>query len=641
MIGSDRAARVRAMCALMRHRGPDDEGYYDDPQITLGQRRLSIIDLGGGRQPIANETGRIQLVCNGEIYNSPDLRRDLETRGHRFRTRTDVEVILHLYEEEGEACVRRLRGMFAFALWDADQRRLWIARDPLGQKPLFYAQRGEAFAFASEVKSVLASGLVEPRPDLNALWHYLSLRYLPDDYTLFEGVRKLPAASTLLLEPGRPAMVSRYWTLIFGPKWTYDEPALVDELDSRIAETVRLHLLSDVPVGSFLSGGIDSSLVTAYMARVTGRPFPTFSIGVKEQGFNELPFARMVCERYGLIAREKVVEADLVHRLPEMIRYMDEPADPFGVGVYLVSKIAAAEVKVVLSGDGGDENFAGYDRFAGQRLAEHYAWLPASLRRTVIRRLFDLVPETFGYKSLAQKLKWLNDMSFFSAGERYARSLSFLRFTDDHKRFLFTPAVRERIADADSTAKILRWFEADNAKDLVDRMLYTDLMTRIPDHLLAIVDRMSMAHSIEVRPPLLDAELTAFAARIPGDLKLRGRRLKYILRRIAERHLPRALIERPKQGFGFPIAFWMRTDLKKLLRTLFEQSRFIEKGIFDKRYMHQLLEEHLTGKTDHNFRLWLLLNLELWHRLYFEGETVESLWTAIDRWMRNSAKDRG
>ena len=633
MIGPGREARVREMCALLRHRGPDEEGYYDDDTLSLGQCRLAIIDVEGGRQPIANETGRLQLVCNGEIYNSPDLRGDLERRGHRFRTRTDVETILHLYEEEGIACVRRLRGMFAFALWDADRKLLWLARDPLGQKPLFYMQKEGAFVFASEVKAVLASGLVEPRPDLNALWHYLSLRFLPDDYTLFEGVRKLPAASWLRLEPGGEPTISRYWTLRFEPKWNYNERALTDELDARLAETVRLHLLSDVPVGSFLSGGIDSSLVTALMAQAIGRPFPTFSIGVKEQGFNELPYARMVAQRYGLEGHEQVVEADLVHRLPAMIRQMDEPADPFGVGVYLVSKIAAAQVKVALSGDGGDENFAGYDRFAGQRLAEYYAWLPAALRRSVLRRLFDRVPETFGYKSLAQKLKWIHEMSLYSAGERYARSLGFLRFSDDHKQRLFTAAARGRLADPDSTAKILRWFEADGVEDLVDRMLYTDLMTRIPDHLLAIADRMSMAHLIEVRPPLMDPELTAFAARIPGHFKLRGRRLKYLLRRVAERHLPRALIERPKQGFGFPIAIWMRTELKDLLRALFNESRFVERGVFDGAYIRQLLDEHLGGTADHNFRLWLLLNLELWHRLYFEGETVESLRVSLDRWM--------
>ena len=623
------------MCAVLQHRGPDEDGFFDAPEISLGQRRLSIIDLAGGRQPIGDESGQLQLVCNGEIYNSPELRRELEGRGHRFRTRTDVEVILHLYQDEGPDCVRRLRGMFAFALWDGERRRLWLGRDPLGQKPLFYTVGDGWFAFASEAKSLLAAGLIHPRPDLNALWHYLSLRYLPDDATLFEGIRKLPAACTLLIGEGGEPAIERYWTLAFEPKWQYRERELIEELDARLAETVRLHLLSDVPVGSFLSGGIDSSLVTALMARALSQPFPTFSIGVKEQGFNELPFARMVAERYGLLAREQVVEADLVHRLPAMIHHMDEPADPFGVGVYLVSGIAAREVKVALSGDGGDENFAGYDRFAGQRIAELYAWLPAALRRTVLKRLFDRVPESFGYKSLAQKLKWLNDMSFHSAGERYARSLSFLRFTDEQKKRLFTPAARRRLTDTDSTAKILRWFNADNAADLVDRMLYTDLMTRIPDHLLAITDRMSMAHSLEVRPPLMDHELTAFAARIPGHLKLRGRRLKYILRRVAERYLPRALIERPKQGFGFPISLWMRAELSGLLRTLFAQSRFAELGVFDRGFMRELLEEHLGGHTDHNFRLWLLLNLELWHRLYFEGATVESLREDLDRWMNH------
>jgi asparagine synthase (glutamine-hydrolysing) len=615
-------------CSLA-HRGPDDEHFYHDEAISLGQRRLSIIDLAGGRQPIASESGELLLVCNGEIYNSPELRADLQRRGHRFRTATDVEVILHLYEDEGTACVKRLRGMFAFALWDRPARRLVLARDHLGQKPLFWARRGEELVFASEVKGVLASGIVRPEIDLDGLWHYISLRYLPDEYTLFRGIHKLPAATTLVFE-GDTLREERYWRLSFREKLPNDERAITDGLDALLRDTVRLHLLSDVPVGTFLSGGIDSSTVTAMMAEITGAPFPTFSIGVKEQGFNELPFARMVAAKYGLSARERIVEADMIHLIPAMIEAMDEPADPFGAGVYLVSQVAAEEVKVVLSGDGGDENFAGYDRFAGQRLAEYYSVLPAWFRRQVMARAIRLVPESFGYKSVAQKLAWLNDMSFFSRGERYARSMSFLRFTEESKARLFTPAARGRLTDGDSMAKILAHFDADAADELVDRMLYTDLMTRMPDHLLAITDRMSMAHSLEVRPPLMDYRLVEYAASIPGDLKLRGRNLKYILKKVAARYLPPELITREKQGFGFPIARWMRTDLAAFLRNLFARSRFVELGLFDAGYMQELLEEHLSGRADHNFRLWILLNLEIWYRLRFDGQSVDELRAFID-----------
>ncbi len=629
---------IRPVTRRMTHRGPDDEGYYSDETISLGQRRLSIIDLAGGRQPIANETGRLQLLCNGEIYNSPELRRELEGRGHQFRTATDVEVALHLYEEVGTACASRLRGMFGLAIWDADRRSLYLARDHMGQKPIFYLDRPEGFAFASEVKCLLATGLVAPEPDLDGLWHYMSLRFMPDRHTFFQHVRKLPAATWLLRAADGTIRTERYWDLDFRTKLPHDEEAIVDQLDALLADTVKLHLLSDVPVGAFLSGGIDSSTVTALMAKASGRSFPTFSIGVREQSFNELPWARRVVQQYGLQGREKIVEADLVHLMPAMIHHMDEPSDPFGVGVYLVAREAAREVKVVLSGDGGDENFAGYDRFAGQRLVDYYAWLPPWLRREVFGRLINLVPESFGYKSLASKLKWFNAMSFHSAGGRYAASMSFLRFTDEHKQRLFTPAARARLTDVDSAAKILCHFESDRVSELVDRMLYTDLMTRMPDHLLVIADRMCMAHSLESRPPLIDYRVTEFAASIPGDLKLKGRRLKHVLRRVAARHVPRELIERPKQGFGFPIGHWLRTELRGFTRTLLlDESRFVANGLFDGAYVRQLVDEHQSGRADHNFRLWILLNLEIWHRMAFEGLTIDAARELTDRLLAPSA----
>ncbi len=631
------AETIRAMTALITHRGPDDEGFYSDAHISMGQRRLSIIDLVTGRQPIANEAGNLQLFCNGEIYNSPALRRELEARGHRFKTATDVETVLHLYEEEGTSCVKRLRGMFAIAIWNRDDQSLFLARDQMGQKPLFYVDAPGAFAFASEVKCLLATGLVRPEADADAIWHYMSLRFVPDRYTFFKNVRKLPAATWMLRTADGRLQSEHYWELDFNRKLTCSEDEAVEQLDQLLAETVKLHMLSDVPVGSFLSGGIDSSVVTAMMAEATGATFPTFSIGVKEQRFNELPYARMVSQKYGLLGREKVVEADLVHLMPRMIHHMDEPSDPFGVGVFLVAREAAREVKVVLSGDGGDENFAGYDRFAGQRLVDYYAWLPAGLRRQVFGRLINLVPESFGYKSAAARLKWLHAMSFHDAGRRYAESMSFLRFTDEHKQRLFTAAARGALADPDSIAKILCHFNSGRADEMIDRMLNTDLMTRMPDHLLTISDRMAMAHSLEARPPLIDHKVTEFAASLPGGYKLKGRSLKHILRRVAARHLPRELIDRPKQGFGFPIGIWLRTDLRAFTRNLLlRDSRFVANGTFDGAYVRRLVDEHQDGKADHNFRLWILLNLEIWHRLYFEGETVDSCGALIDRLMHDA-----
>ena len=633
IISANNRGLIRTMTQAMAHRGPDGEGYFENEDIALGHKRLSIIDLEGGKQPIANEDGNLQLICNGEIYNSPALRTMLESKGHQFKTHTDVEVILHLYEEYGEQCVNHLRGMFAFAIWDSEKKTLFSARDHMGQKPLFYYQDGDEFIFASEIKALLKTGLIKPEIDLDALWHYVSLRFIPDQYSLFKNIRKLPAATHLTYSNGE-VRTEKYWSPDFCNKLASSESDIEEGLDALLKDTVKMHTLSDVRVGAFLSGGIDSSTVAAMMAEASDEPIPVFSIGVKEQGFNELPYARMVAEKYGMEAHERIVQADLIHLIPSMIHHLDEPSDPFGVGVYLVSQVASEQVKVVLGGDGGDENFAGYDRFAGQRLVDHYCLLPQWFRKSVMSRIIDRIPESFGYKSLAQKASWVNDMSFYaSSGERYAQSMSFLRFTKDAKQQLFTAQARDQIEDYDSTQKILDYFDADNVDDVVDRMLYTDLMTRMPDHLLSIVDRMSMAHSIESRPPLVDYKFVEYAASIPASLKLKGRNLKYILKKVAGRYLSDELINRKKQGFGFPLAIWMRTDLKDFLTRLFLQSRFVEIGVFDRDYIFQILDEHLSGKADHNFRLWILINLEFWYRLYFDGESIESLTELTDSLM--------
>jgi asparagine synthase (glutamine-hydrolysing) len=619
------------MTDAITHRGPDACGYYRDEHVALGNRRLSIIDLTTGNQPIANEAGNLQLVCNGEIYNSPELRRQLSPR-HQFRTRTDIEVILHLYEDFGTDCVKHLRGMFAFALWNKDDRTLFLARDHMGQKPLFFCQTGEHFLFASEVKAILASGLVAPEIDLEGLWHYVSMRFMPDRYSLFKGIQKLPAGTSLHWQRG-VIKLERYWDLRFTDKNQRSEGEIADELDALLFDTVRMHLLSDVRVGAFLSGGIDSSLISAMTAKASGESIPAFSIGVKEQGFDELPYARQVVACYGMEAHERVVQADLIRLIPQMVHHMDEPADPFGAGVYLVSGVASEVVKVALTGDGGDESFAGYDRFAGQRLLDYYCLLPEWFRRTFVQKLVERMPDSFGYKSAAQKARWLNELSLYGREERYAHSMSFLRFTQAAKQQLFTERAKDQIDDYDSTQKILTFFESQNVEELIDRMLYTDLMTRMPDHLLVTVDRMSMAHSLEARSPLVDYKVVEYAAALPGHTKLRRGQLKYILKKVAARYLPLELIERKKQGFGFPLALWMRTELRPFIRNLFAESRFVEVGIFDPAYLNQLIEQHTAGQVDHNYRLWLLINLEIWYRLNLEGRSVEAMRADIDRLM--------
>jgi len=612
------------MTAALIHRGPDGDGFFDDGIAALGHRRLSIIDIGGGQQPIASACGRVHLVCNGEIYNSPELRREFTAAGYEFSTQTDVEVILPLYLKYGARCAEQLRGMFAFAIWDQHTNTLVLSRDHLGQKPLFYALRDSQIYFSSEIKSLLASGAIDRGMDLECLWHYISLRYMPEDRSLIDSIKKLPAATTLTWRQGRFDL-ERYWQPEFTAKRSINENQAIDELDELLQEIVQMHLLSDVPVGAFLSGGIDSSTVVAMAAKATGTPLDTFTIGVEEQEFNEVPYARLVADRYRTKKHERIVKADFIQLMPKMVSAMDEPVDPFGIGLYLVSELASEQVKVVLSGDGGDESFAGYDRFAGQRFVDYYAILPAWLRKNVVSRAVDLIPESFGYKSIAQKARWVNEMSYYSRGERYAHSLSFLRFTMDAKNELLTEQARSQIGNRDSIGLILKYFDADNASDLVDKMLYTDLMTRMPDHLLAMGDRMSMAHSLECRPVMVDYKLVEYAAALPSRMKLKGTRLKYILKRVAERHLDKELIHRKKQGFAFPLGQWMRSDLRRYMLRLFEQSRFVQAGIFRKEYIDRIVNEHLEGKIDHNYRLWILINLEYWYRMSFEGATVDTL----------------
>ena len=622
--GPGRRDVVKRMTDAIVHRGPDDSGFFHDDDISLGQRRLSIIDLVTGHQPITNQAEDVVLICNGEIYNSPDLRQSLERKGYKFKTSTDVETVLHLYEEYGERCVDHLQGMFAFVIWDQRQRKLVLARDHLGQKPLYYFNNNGVFCFASEVKALLATPWIQPEVDLEGIWHYVSMRFVPDERSFFKNIRKLPAAHVLVWKDG-DCRIERYWNLEFTKKHAGSDADIIDGLHDVIDGSVKSHLLSDVRVGAFLSGGVDSGTISAMMAHHTEGPVPVFSIGVREQSFNELPYARMVADQYAMEGHESVVSADLIHLIPKMIRHMDEPSDPYGVGVYLVSGLARETVKVVLSGDGGDENFAGYDRYAGQRYADMYAILPKWLRANVMSKLVRMVPESFGYKTVAQKARWLNEVSLYERGHRYAHSLSFLRFTQDLKRSLFTRSVIDGIEVENSDQKILDYFDADNADDLVDRMLYTDLMTRMPDHLMVIADRMTMAHSLESRAPLLDHRVTEYAAAMPGRLKLNGSKLKFGLKEVAGRYLPRELVDRKKQGFGFPIALWMRTDLADFMRRLFGQSRFVELGWFEQSAMDKLLEEHLSGATDHNFRLWILLNLELWYRQYFENMSVDDM----------------
>jgi len=615
---------LESMTGVMRHRGPDDEGYYLNKGVGLGSVRLSIIDLNTGKQPIANEDETVWIVFNGEIYNYPELRRELSARGHRFRTCSDTEVIVHLYEQYGTDCVKRLRGMFAFALWDDRAQRLLLARDPLGQKPVYYLDGGDRFVFASEIKALLEDPRVSPALDVHAMHDYISVRCVPGDRTLFAGIRKLEAGEYLTVE-NHHVSVERYWDLRYLPKLEGRERDLVAELRTRLLETVQCHMLSDVPLGAFLSGGIDSSLVTAMMSTLSPQPISTFSIGVQEADFNELPYARLVAEQYRTAHHEAIVDPHLVADLPEMLWHIEEPVDPFAFGVYAVSKLARGHVKVVIGGDGGDEMFAGYDRYVGNQLVDWYCLIPAPLRRGLIEPAIGLLPDSFSYNNRVQKLRWMLAMSRNADGQRYADSCMFLRFTHPHKEALYSESLWRELGPYDSSSHLLRHFNADNASDMIDRMLYTDVKTRLPDHLLMVGDRMTMAHSIEGRSPFVDQELVEFVARLPTSYKIHGRRLKYIQREVAREFLPETLVTRPKRGFGFPLAYWFRHELRGLMTSIVQDSSLVAAGYFRREAMQALLAEHLSGHVDHNYRLWLLLNLELWQRTFVERQSREDL----------------
>jgi asparagine synthase (glutamine-hydrolysing) len=613
------------MADEIRHRGPDDDGYFVKENIALASRRLSIIDIQQGKQPISNESNTIHVIFNGEIYNYPELRESLQARGHHFRTHTDTEVIVHLYEEHGTDCLGYLRGMFAIALWDEQTQRLLLARDPLGQKPLYYsADGGNQFIFASEVKALLQHGSISPRLNKTAMHHVISLRYAPGTTTLFEQVEKLPAGHFLTLENG-VHKIERYWDLRYTPKLRDSEEEVAARLKSLLMETVECHMLSDAPLGAFLSGGMDSSLIVAFMARASSRPVKTFSVGCRESTYNELPFARMLADRYQTEHYEEVVEASLISALPRAIYFMEEPLDPSAFGIYYASRIAAKHVKVVLGGDGGDEMFAGYDRYLGNQLADLYCLLPSPLRRRLIEPIIRRLPDDFSYNNRVQKLRWLVAMSHINGGKRYAESACFLRFGNAQKRQVYSEPLWNELQADDSVEHLLRFFETDNAHDAVDRMLYTDVKTRLADNILMINDRMTMAHSIEGRSPFVDQKLAEFAATIPANMKIRGRRLRHIQRRVAAELLPEALIGRPKKGFGFPLAHWFRNELRSLTSELLCHGRLVTEGLFRADGIALMLEEHFNGKFDHNYRLWMLLNLELWYRIFVEQQTLEAV----------------
>jgi asparagine synthase (glutamine-hydrolysing) len=602
-------ALVHQMCRTIRHRGPDDEGVLVEPGVALGMRRLSIIDVSTGRQPIDNEDGSVSIVFNGEIYNFPELRKTLEAAGHRFYTHTDTEVIVHAYEQWGHAAFAKLRGMFGLAIWDRRTRRLVIARDRVGIKPVHYASAGGRLYFGSEIKSILCAPDL-PR-DLNpaALDHYLSFLYGPRDASFFAHIRKLPPGHTLTWQNGR-VTIEQYWQPGTDESFRGTDADAVEQLQHVLTGAVRAHLLSDVPLGAFLSGGIDSSVVVALMSQVSGGRVKTFSIGFDQPQYDELTFARQVAAHYATDHYEDVVTPDGIAILDTLVSHFDEPfGDASAIPTWYVSQLASKHVTVTLSGDGGDELFGGYDRYLQDpRVAAIDRYAPPA-----IRHVAGMVAQTLPQG--AKGKRFLRHIANSERG-RYVDAVGF--FNADDKRELYSPDLQSVLPASTPEQRVLAVFDRYAHLPWASQMMRFDIETYLPEDILTKVDRTSMAHSIESRVPLLDNDVIDFALTLPAAMKIRNGRRKHVLKEVAARLLPASLVDRRKQGFAVPLDVWFRGNLGELFSDTLLSARAVARGYFEPRYIRQLISEHLDGRRDHALRLWQLVVLERWHEQYVD-----------------------
>lgn len=606
---------LEEMTGTMKHRGPDDEGFYVNGPIGLGHRRLSIIDLKTGHQPISNEKENCWLIFNGEMYNFKEHRGELKKKGHRFKTRTDAEVVLHLYEEYGTGCLEHIRGMFAFAIWDAAKKRLFLARDRLGQKPLYYRANNKRIIFGSEIKAIMADAEIPRKVDPHSLSHFLTFQYVPSPRTMFEGIKKLPPAHYLICENG-DVKIERYWSLSYSNTLNIDETEAIERFRELFEEAVSLRLISDVPLGVFLSGGVDSSVVASTMARLSDQPIKTFSVGFSNSRFNELPYAAKLARRLGAEHHSFVVKPDCLDILPKLIRHYNEPfADPSAIPTYYVSKMAKTKVTVALNGDAGDEAFAGYDRYITNKIASYYDRLPEGLRNFIMNRAsrFSDLPEKNSYpEKIKRYIKTLSSPPV----ERYVRWMA--SYTEEMKQTLFSNNFKKSVGGTDSVALMKTWSDGTSSPDEVAWALYLDTMTYLPDDLLVKVDVASMANSLECRSPFLDHKVLEFVAALPSDFKLRGFKRKYLLKEAFRYELDDELLNRKKSGFSVPISEWFKGELKSYIKEVLLDSKAKKRGFFSKDAVEKLITQHQEGKFDHGFRLWCLLNFELWHREFID-----------------------
>ncbi len=613
---ADRSVLERMNAAII-HRGPDDDGFFVDGGTALAMRRLSIIDVTGGHQPIFNADGTKCIVYNGEIYNFQELRSSLEDRGHRFLTRSDTETILHLYEEYGPECLQMLRGMFAFAIWDLVEKNLFLARDRVGKKPLLYAHQANGdLVFGSEFAALLKHPAVSRDIDLSAIDSYLSFQCIPAPRTAYRAIRKLEPGTWLRWKAGR-IETSRYWLPDFSRKIKISEAEAIDEVTRLLREATQLRLISEVPLGAFLSGGVDSSIIVALMAEASQRPVKTFSIGFEEQDFSELRHARRVAEHVGAEYNEFIVRPDAMEVLPALVEHYGEPyADSSAIPTYYVAKETRRHVTVALNGDGGDESFAGYERYAAMKLAENYQRIPSFLRTGLIERAVRMLPSSELKRSRFRDLKRFITAAELPKTQRYLRWVS--AFDAAGKADIYTHDFENSVAGERSESFLDPWFAKVNGGGIVDAAMFTDLMTYLPNDLLVKVDIASMANSLEARSPFLDHKVIEFAASLPPGLKMKGYETKTLLKKAAARLVPSDVVYRRKMGFGVPIGKWFRGEMKEFLRDILLSDQAQRRGIIKPEILQRFVAEHTRGERDHSYQLWAFLMLELWFQRFID-----------------------
>ena len=603
-------------CSIV-HRGPDEDGSYLKENVGLAMRRLSIIDLASGRQPIHNADKSKWIVYNGEIYNYQEIRDDLEARGHSFYTNSDTEAIVHLFDEEGPECLRHLRGMFAFAIWDERDRSLFIARDRVGKKPLLYSHQPNGdLIFGSEFQALLKHPAISREVDLDALDDYMSFLCVPAPKTAFKQIRKLEPGHWLRWKDGQ-IETQRYWRPDFSKKIKISEEDAIDETTRILRESTRLRMISEVPLGAFLSGGVDSSTVVALMAQESDRPVKTFSIGFEEQDYSELKYARRVAEHVGAEYNEFVVKPNALEVLPTLVDHYGEPyADSSAIPTYYVSRETRKHVTVALNGDGGDESFAGYERYSAMMIAELYGRIPRVVRKAFIESPIGLLPTSELKRSRVRDAKRFFRAADLPRGQRYTRWMS--TFDSETKSEIYTEEFRRETRSRDASVILDEWFAKANGSGVLDAAMMTDQMTYLPNDLLVKVDIASMANSLEARSPFLDHKVIEFAASLPESLKMQRFETKSLLKKVAARLVPREVIYRRKMGFGVPIGKWFRGEMRDFVRDSLTSPTALGRGIVRRESVERYVNEHINGERDHSSQLWTLLMLELWFRRFID-----------------------